>query len=139
MAIFALNCILHLPQLFLHQALGSLLTSKYNYPITVLNRFTLLSIVVFRSVRTVKCFVLQTVPAYCLDLGLKMFNQRPYLIRVQNKLMNAVKMLEHFTVMQLHFEYKNTPELITKMNETDRSVRIRRSSVHKKEPLLNIR
>ena len=45
------------------------------------------------------------------------------LIRVQNKLMNAVKMLEHFTVMQLEFTQENTSMLLKQLNEKDHSVR----------------
>jgi fatty acyl-CoA reductase len=46
-------------------------------------------------------------------------DKKPFLIRLQSKLANAVDILESFTNMHLHFSTQNYQMLINSMNEND--------------------
>ena len=54
-----------------------------------------------------------------MDMYLKLVDKKPFLIRLQSKLANAVNILESFTNMHLHFSTNNYQMLINSMNEKD--------------------
>jgi fatty acyl-CoA reductase len=54
-----------------------------------------------------------------MDIYLNFLNKKPFLVRLQSKLTNAVDVLESFTNMHLHFSTQNYQMLISSMNEKD--------------------
>ena len=63
-------------------------------------------------------------PAWIMDLGLRASGKQPVLTRLQNRLWKSVNCLEYFTSKEWHFSNANMLELLGKLNETDRKVRL---------------
>lgn len=58
-------------------------------------------------------------PAWAMDVGLKLCGQKPMLIRLQNRLWKSVACLEFFTTHEWTFEDGNVRSLYAKMSPSD--------------------
>ncbi|XP_068081071.1 putative fatty acyl-CoA reductase CG5065 [Anabrus simplex] len=73
-----------------------------------------------RAMNTLCCYTLHTIPAYVLDLFLRLSGKKPYMVNVQGKLDKASKSLEYFTSQQWRFKDDNVRQLVTVLSSEDR-------------------
>ncbi|XP_064601649.1 fatty acyl-CoA reductase 1-like [Liolophura sinensis] len=62
------------------------------------------------------------IPAYCMDLYLRIAGRKPIFVKVQDRLQKAVKSLDYFTSNQWNFANDNFHMLLNKLSPEDRQI-----------------
>ncbi|XP_065210274.1 putative fatty acyl-CoA reductase CG5065 [Planococcus citri] len=70
----------------------------------------------------IKCIFLHYLPAYLIDFVLLIIGQKPFLVRVHDRIRLAEKMLRYFTRRQWTFVHDKLLQLEERLNDTDKQL-----------------
>ena len=76
----------------------------------------------YRLIKFVRHFIEESIPAFIMDLYLRLAYRKPFFVRLQSRIKKAVGTLEFFTSTQWEFTNDNIYKLTEEMNEVDNKI-----------------